>query len=154
MNCTITCTCILWIHSDSFRRCFHQKQSPRYHFPTCNSFFKLDDLEMLACTFVIDKVKHKLQLCTDNFHSCLQCSFQNLLGCYHSEKLERGHRVCQQNLQMEKLPKYSEFLIFIQFFRSCCIYLHKWCRTEILMQNGSTISWNCITASQVKNCSV
>ena len=72
---------------------------------------------MLACTFVIDKVKHKLQLRTDNFHSCLQCSFQKLLGCYHSEKLERGHRVCQQNLQMEKFAKIFRVFDFYTIFQ-------------------------------------
>ena len=40
---------------------------------------------------------------------------------HRPEELQAGYTVCRKNLPTEKLPEYSEFLIFLQFFGSCCI---------------------------------
>ena len=73
------------------------------------------------------------------------CTFNKLLRCDHTEKFQPGYTVRWQNLLLEKLPDYSEFLIFLQFLEDVALPVQDKLHTEICTCKGNAIiSCNCI----------
>ena len=56
-----------------------------------------------------------------NFSPTIAMRFSEIIALSSREKkLQTGYTVCWQYLQIEKLQEYSEFSVFMQFFRGYC----------------------------------
>ena len=127
------------------------KRVTQYHSYTCNYFFKLDGLEMLTCTFVIDKVKLKLQL-NRQFSLVIAMHFSDVIALLSQWQIVTWPQGVPEKSADRTIARIFRVFIFLCKFSEIVALSTQAVPHRNLIHNGNTISWNCIAASQVKNC--